>query len=85
MVQIKTCSDFPFIEQVSAGDLCGPERAGDKFFEKGGDVHKQEEIENPVWTERDNVLLKQVTDKEVIIGLILDSSTLRIFSTKWSM
>ncbi len=40
MVPIKARSDIPFIKQVSAGDICGPERIADKFIEKGSYVHK---------------------------------------------
>ncbi len=40
MVSIKTCSDIPFIKQVSPGDICGPEWIVDKFIEERSDVYK---------------------------------------------
>lgn len=67
MVPIKTCSDIPIIQQVCSGDICGPERVGDKFTKEGSSVHKQEEREIAIRFGRDNVLLKQVTDKKVVV------------------
>ena len=58
MVQIKTCSDFPTIKQISSGDICGPEWTGDKFIKERGFVHQQKEVETKLRFRRDNVMLK---------------------------
>jgi len=66
MVQIKTRSYIQAIQQVSPDYFRRSKRVTNKFLAKGGHVHQQKEGTNPVWTGRDNVVLKQGTHQEVI-------------------
>ncbi len=40
MVQVKTCSDFQVVKQVSPGDICGSELVANKLIEEISDVYK---------------------------------------------
>lgn len=58
MVPLKARCDIPPIKQIRPSYLRRPELTPHQFNQEISHVHKQEEVENNLWFERDHVLVE---------------------------